>query len=470
MNLVWFRNDLRVRDNPALYQACAAGEGVVAVVAYTPGQWFAHDESPAKMQFWFACLKDLQSELAALNIPLRVIETPDYPALPDKLLALANEVQASRLYLNHEYALNERQRDLAVLNRFRAEGRKVIGFHGDLVIPPGEVLTGQGQPFKVFTPFSRAWRKVCQQQQPAPLALPKKQPLITTVDQPLPEMPVWGITNNTPWNASLWPAGSAAAHAQLQNFVAVHLNEYPVQRDIPFEPGTSQLSPYLAVGALSARQCMAGVASSSDDPDWFNGQWLTELIWREFYRHLLVQFPQMNYLQPFRPEVEQRIRWQNNPQLFDAWSRGETGFPLVDAGMKQLLSTGWMHNRLRMVCASFLTKLLRQDWRLGAQFFMQHLVDGDFASNLGGWQWCASVGADAAPYFRIFNPQRQAERFDPQGAFVAHWLPELRTVQANKRHDPVLAERVGRPAAIIDYRAARQQSLDDYQQSTRVST
>ncbi len=467
MNLVWFRNDLRVRDNPALYQACAAGEGVVAVVTYTPKQWLLHDESPAKMQFWHACLAALKADLHRLNIPLQVIETDAFQAVPETLSALANQVQASRLYLNHEYALNERQRDRAVLNRFRAEGRKVIGFHGDLVISPGEVLTGQGQPFKVFTPFSRVWRKVCQQQHPEPLGMPKTQPLAAMPDAPLPTLPQWGIEHATVWQPAIWPAGSEAAHNRLQDFIAMHLDEYSVQRDIPFEPGTSQLSPYLATGALSVRQCMAGVAAASEDPDWFNGQWLTELIWREFYRHLLVQFPRMNYLKPFRPEVEERIHWQDAPDLFNAWCQGETGFPLVDAGMKQLLATGWMHNRLRMVCASFLTKLLRQDWRQGAQFFMQHLIDGDFASNLGGWQWCASVGADAAPYFRIFNPQRQAERFDPQGAFVTHWLPELRGLPANKRHDPALAQTVGRPAAIIDYTSARQQSLADYQQSAR---
>ncbi|MFW1677171.1 cryptochrome/photolyase family protein [Pontibacter sp. JAM-7] len=465
MNLVWFRNDLRVRDNPALYQACESGRGVVAVCVLTPGQWQAHDDAPAKMQFWYAHLQSLQAELSALNIPLRLLQADDYTAIPELLVNLATELQSDRLYLNHEYAFNERQRDLAVLERLRRTGRKVVGFHADLIIPPGEVLTGQGQPFKVFTPFSRAWRKVCQMQQPQPLGLPRRQPANSLTSTDLAEQLEYGGTLSSRWRQQLWPAGSDVAHERLQAFVDAQLHGYPQQRDIPSLPGTSQLSPYLTVGAISARQCLAGLSAYADDPDWFNSQWLTELIWREFYRHLLVQFPRMNYLHPFRPEVETRISWHHDPGLFDAWCAGETGFPLVDAGMKQLLDTGWMHNRLRMVCASFLTKLLRQDWRKGAQFFMQHLIDGDFASNMGGWQWCASVGADAAPYFRIFNPQRQAERFDPEGRFVSHWLPELQGLPAKKRHDPAAAAEAGRPRPVIDYRAARQQSLDDYQQS-----
>ncbi|MAY43305.1 MAG: hypothetical protein CMI05_13470 [Oceanospirillaceae bacterium] len=185
-------------------------------------------------------------------------------------------------------------------------------------------------------------------------------------------------------------------------------------------------------------------------------------MWREFYRHILVQWPELNRWKPFKPEIEDKLAWQYNAELFQAWCKGETGFAIVDAGMKELLETGFMHNRVRMVCASFLTKLLRQDWRLGAQFFMQHLIDGDFASNLGGWQWSASVGADAAPYFRIFNPLRQAERFDKAGVYCSNWVPELKGLSSLKQHDPMLSIPLGRPEPIIDYAAERKASLALY--------
>jgi deoxyribodipyrimidine photo-lyase len=213
---------------------------------------------------------------------------------------------------------------------------------------------------------------------------------------------------------------------------------------------------------LSARQCLAALKHACADDSWQQSTWLNELVWREFYRHLLVSFPELNTLKPFRPEVEARITWLDNDKAFDAWKAGETGFPIVDAAMKQLLATGWMHNRLRMIVASFLTKLLRVDWRRGEAFFMSRLIDGDFASNLGGWQWSASTGADAAPYFRIFNPQLQSEKFDPNGAFIAEWLPELRHLEPKDRHKPGAGQRYGRPAPIIDYKKARQAALDDY--------
>src|SRR5690606_16637678 len=221
------------------------------------------------------------------------------------------------------------------------------------------------------------------------------------------------------FRADLWPAGGAAARRRLAQFVARDRGDYATRRDFPAADGTSRLSPYLACGALSARQCVAAVAARADTGDWLREPWVNELIWRDFFRHLMVAFPGLSRWEPFRPEVEARIHWSNDEQRWQAWCRGETGFPIVDAGLHELLATGWMHNRVRMIVASFLTKLLNVDWRLGARFFMGQLIDGDFASNLGGWQWCASVGADAAPYFRIFNPILQGQRFDAAGDYVA---------------------------------------------------
>lgn len=471
MKLVWFRNDLRCRDNPALFNACrrADGGGVVAVVTLCTEQWSSHDESTARVEFWLACLRSLQTELAELNIPLRVIDAGSFDHVPEQLCSLARELQCDGLFLNQEYCLNEVIRDKQVVERFHAEGIEVFGFHGDVVFAPGTIMNGQGHPFRVFTPFSKAWRREFASQHPQPLPLPEVQPRMPLqpqrdVDQ-IPNSLGYAV-GNTHWSQELWPSGTEVAHLRLQQFVADKAVDYGGQRDFPAHEGTSSLSPYLSCGVISARQCLAALEAEFALDSWLDNQWVTEIIWREFYRHLMVHFPEMNRWQPFKPDVESRIHWLQDESLFDAWSRGETGYPIVDAGMKQLLATGWMHNRVRMIVASFLTKLLRQDWRHGARFFMQNLVDGDFASNLGGWQWSASVGADAAPYFRIFSPMRQAERFDPQGEYVAQWLPELRVLNGLQRHDPERAASLGRPLPIIDYSRARAESLASYQRAT----
>ncbi|GGO79734.1 deoxyribodipyrimidine photo-lyase [Marinobacterium nitratireducens] len=455
MNLVWFRNDLRLSDNPALHQACAAGGPVLAVAVLTPQQWQAHSEAPRKLAFWRDALLSLGEDLESLGIPLRVLELATFDDCPDALLDLCRSLGARRVFFNFEYPLNERRRDIGVKQRLRAEGIVVEGFHGDLILPPGSVLSGKGEPFRVFTPFSRAWRRELLRTDFSCLPAPGRQARCELRRDSVPAL-------GEGYDAALWPAGEQAAAARLQRFVGAGLESYGNDRDYPAIDGTSGLSPYLATGQLSARQCLSA-ARLGLGADWLESVWVTELIWREFYRHLLVAFPGQCRYQPFRPEVEAKIRWHHRPELFDAWCRGETGFAIVDAAMHQLLKTGWMHNRLRMLTASFLTKLLGVDWRLGCDFFMSRLIDGDFASNLGGWQWSASVGADAAPYFRIFNPARQAERFDPNDDFVCHWLPELASLSARERRDPERAAAARGLKPVIDYARARREALEAYQ-------
>ncbi len=471
MKLVWFRNDLRVADNPALFQACEDAvhsphsSGVLAVVVLTPEQWCSHDDSPSKVAFWLANLTALRVKLERLNIPLKVIHGDVFDNTPVALLHLAHEYNCDALYFNHEYALNEQRRDTSVTNLCTANGIKTISFHGDVVAQPGEILNQKGLPYRVFTPFSKSWRHLYLSANPQPLPAPNVQVLTNISSDQIPRSIELPNIEKTSWREDLWPAGEHIAHEKLQCFMADRVAEYGRNRDYPALEGTSSLSPYLATGVLSARQCIAGLRANDVSHDWLESQWMSEIIWREFYRHLIVHFPELNKWGAFRPEVENRIVWSDDPELFSAWCHGETGFSIVDAGMKQLRETGWMHNRVRMICASFLTKLLRQDWRRGAQFFMQHLIDGDFASNLGGWQWCASVGADAAPYFRIFNPLRQAERFDPAGDYVARWLPELTSLPGHQRHNAQIAMSVGRPMPVIDYAKARSASLSSYQNS-----
>ncbi len=490
MQLIWFRNDLRLVDNPALSAACASGESVKALVCLTPGQWAEHNESAARIDYWQARLQWLERALAAAGIELIRLPLQDFADCPDAIRSLAQGQGATGLHFNYEYPLNERNRDRAVCQALEAEGIGARGYHGDLIIPPGQVVTGQGTPFKVFTPFSKAWMRRLLQVEHAPLPAPIKVGKASALVGALSERDdsVHGVgacksdqeniackagSYNAREDSSIsgrsLPAGDPChavddenLHAHLQRFIHEREPDYQRLRDFPARNATSGLSAALTIGALSARQCLAALKQAHEDDSWQQSTWLNELIWREFYRHLLVSFPELSRLAPFRPEVESRITWLANDKAFEALKAGETGFPIVDAAMKQLLATGWMHNRLRMIVASFLTKLLRVDWRRGEAFFMSQLIDGDFASNLGGWQWSASVGADAAPYFRIFNPQLQSEKFDPNGEFIAEWLPELRHLEPKARHKPGAGQQYGRPAPVIDYKQARQAALDDY--------
>ncbi|GAA0692901.1 deoxyribodipyrimidine photo-lyase [Marinobacterium maritimum] len=474
MQLVWFRNDLRLVDNPALSAACAAGEPVKALVCLTPVQWAEHNESDARIGYWQARLQWLEKALAEGGIELIRLPLQRFSDCPEAILDLARKQGTTALHFNYEYPLNECNRDRAVCELLEAAGVKARGYHGDLIIPPGQVVTGQGTPFKVFTPFSKAWMRHLLQIAHEPLPSPLAARAHAGLDEACVEsVACKAASGNASEESSIHgrslPAGDPChavddenLHAHLQRFIHEQEPDYQRLRDFPSRNATSGLSAALTIGALSARQCLAALKQAHEDESWQQSTWLNELIWREFYRHLLVSFPELNRMKPFRPEVEARITWLDNDQAFEAWKAGETGFPIVDAAMKQLLATGWMHNRLRMIVASFLTKLLRVDWRRGEAFFMSQLIDGDFASNLGGWQWSASVGADAAPYFRIFNPQLQSEKFDPNGAFIAEWLPELRHLEPKARHKPGAGQQYGRPAPIIDYKKARQAALDDY--------
>jgi deoxyribodipyrimidine photo-lyase len=469
VKLVWFRNDLRVVDNHALFNACekanacakAEASGVMAVAVITPQQWMLQDESKARVQFWLANLHSLKEELSSLNIPLKVIYTDTNEHISHELLALAEQYAITDLYFNREYPEYEMIRDKQVESALLTKGINCHSFDSDTVLPPGSVLSLKGEPYRVFTPFSRAWRKRYLMLMPELLRAPNKQVELSIVSDSIPTK-VASHQVGADWKMHLWPAGTDQAHKRLKQFVTEKHDSYLQQRDFPQLQANSGLSPYLNTGVLSVRQCLAALQSYSDDPEWFQQQWVTELIWREFYRHILVQWPELNRWEPFKPEIEDKLAWPYNEELFQAWFKGETGFAIIDAGMKELLETGFMHNRVRMVCASFLTKLLRQDWRLGARFFMQHLVDGDFASNLGGWQWSASVGADAAPYFRIFNPLRQAERFDKAGVYCSTWIPELKGLNSLKQHDPMYSVPLGLPSPIIDYANERKVSLALY--------
>ncbi|MCT8470062.1 deoxyribodipyrimidine photo-lyase [Chromohalobacter canadensis] len=469
VQLMWFRSDLRTLDNRALHAAAERGP-VIAVFLTSLPQWQRHDHGANKVDFWLRGVAALREHLAGLNIPLlqRCIAT--YDEAPAALLELARAHGASALHFNREYPLNERRRDAAVESAFQATGLAVRGHTDAVAYAPGELLTGKGEPYSVFTPFAKAWHRQLASRRIALVEEPEPQaPLAIDADAP-PSGDLETMAD-APLDPSLWPAGQDEAGNRLERFLRFRGHHYKRQRDFPALPGTSELSPYLALGMISHRQCLHAVMGNNEghlaDGDAGLTAWANELIWREFYLHIAASFPDINRHYPFQPHTK-ALAWRDDDAGFQAWCEGRTGYPLVDAAMRQLVHCGWMHNRLRMVVAMFLSKHLLIDWRRGEAFFMRHLVDGDFASNNGGWQWAASTGTDAAPYFRIFNPTTQAERFDPEGRFIAQWLPELAELPVKSRFFPSESQRrqTGYATPIVDHKAARQRALDAFKSLT----
>ncbi|WP_348685031.1 deoxyribodipyrimidine photo-lyase [Aeromonas bestiarum] len=466
MKLVWFRNDLRLADNPALRHACAETGEVAALFAISPTQWRQHKMAPIRQRFMLAQVDVLGRELASLGIQLHLLRVETFAELPAALATLSRQLGVTHLYANQAIELDEQRRDRAVSAALAEQETSCHWFNGCCVLPPGRVLTGSGEMFKVFTPFSRAWLKALEEdgfvihRAPAPRGEPLPwQPL---ADRALVDADLGEVTPDP-----RWPVGEAEALRRLHAFLEQAVLDYGETRDFPAHAGTSILSPYLAAGIISPRQCVGALQQrlgyrpqSKAQPGFV---WLNELVWRDFYRHLLVLVPTLSMNLPFKPETA-ALPWGWDPEALAAWCEGRTGYPIVDAAMRCLNATGWMHNRLRMIVASFLTKDLHIHWRLGEDYFMSQLIDGDLAANNGGWQWAAGTGADAVPYFRVFNPTTQGQRFDPQGDFIRTWVTELADVPAAYVHQPHDWLRLkggrGYPAPMVDHAVARVRAIE----------
>ena len=464
--LVWLRRDLRSRDNKALYYASLQGP-VVCVWLSFEQQWQEHHDSPNKLWFWLQNLAPLKKNLQAFHIPLVTRSLQRFDQAPQLLCHLAQDMHCEALWFNNEYEINENNRDNAVENACAQAGIACHRFHDDVLRPPGSLRNKQDAPYKVFTPFRKAVYHQLTTDQWQPLPAPEQQQPLTSLppSDPLPEI------RPSARNIEVqWPAGEKQAHKALKDFIQNKAQDYKTLRDFPAVAGTSTVSPWLAAGVLSIRQCFSmALAANNGELDTGNEGlqcWLSELVWREFYRHILVQFPRVCRNKAFRPETD-KLDWKKDEGLLERWKTGKTGVPIVDAAMRQLTTTGWMHNRLRMIVAMYLSKHLQLDWRLGERFFMEHLIDGDLASNNGGWQWASSTGTDAAPWFRIFNPVTQSRRFDPDGAFLRQWLPELAGLDNKTIHDPsegaagnpLFHKDNGYPAPIVDLKLARDATL-----------
>ncbi|WP_395090709.1 cryptochrome/photolyase family protein [Armatimonas sp.] len=409
--LVWFRRTLRLDDNEALCTALEENERIVPVFVLDPVILSRPDTGARRVAFLYDGLHALDAALRERGSYL-VLQHGD-PA--EELGRLARETGATALYYSQEYEPAGRARDVRVTAALGLESHACLDH---LLSEPGSVKTKTGTPYTVFTPYFRAWQEQA-------FAVPRSAP--ERIATPL------GIaTDPLPTGSAALPAGETAARAQLTAFRHTALSHYDTGREFPAEPGTSQLSAYLKFGMLSPRRALEATRQQPKSAG--RDAWIRQLAWRDFYYQILWHFPHVA-TGCFKPQFD-ALAWHNDEAFFAAWQRGETGYPFIDAALRQLAQTGTMHNRARMAVASFLTKDLLCDWRLGENYFMQQLLDGDQAANNGGWQWAAGTGTDAQPYFRIFNPVSQGEKFDPEGDYVKRWCPELKPIPSKWVHKP----------------------------------
>lgn len=442
-SLMWFRRDLRTRDNPALLAALDDGPTlplfVLDPVLWTPA-------GPSRRSYLRASLASLSRDL-----PLVVVEGDPV----ERVVEAARAIDAGVVHLAADYGPYGARRDAAVEEALAAEGIDVVRTGSPYAVAPGRVLTGQGGPYQVFTPFSKAWVDHGWRA-PAP-GLPKDA---EWVDAPKLEGRIEQIPETSlPDGLELPEAGEDQARKDWSRFLEDAVADYDEDRDRPDLEGTSRMSHHLKWGEIHPRTMLADLSRAKGPLTYRK-----ELAWREFYADVLFQRPDSarDYLKPQLAGMD----YDAPGSAFEAWREGRTGFPIVDAGLRQLRGSGWMHNRVRMIVASFLVKDLHVEWQYGARHFMHWLVDGDLASNSHGWQWTAGSGTDASPFFRVFNPTSQGRRFDPDGAYVRAWVPELADLDAGEDpHDPSPEARskVDYPDPIVDHQAERREALDRYE-------
>lgn len=458
----WIRRDLRLHDNQALAAALAHGGPILPVFIVDPRLAEAPDASPKRLVFLWGGLAALAADLERCGSRLHVRRGDPLAVLQ----ALVTTTGATAIFAEADYSPYARRRDEAI-----ARVLPLRLCDGLTVHPPAAIVRPDGRPYVVYTPFNRAWK--ARPLPAAPLPAPVRIPTVSLDGgEPLPTVAF----------ATPFPPGEAEARRRLAAFVGGNspaIYRYAGDRNRLDRPGTSQLSPYFRFGMLSARTAVHAAyeaMAAAPDAEARKGAetWLNELIWREFYIAILYHHPFV-LRRAFRADL-QAIPWANDEAAFRAWCEGRTGYPIVDAAMRELAATGWMHNRARMIVASFLVKDLLIDWRWGERWFMRHLVDGDPAANNGGWQWTAGTGTDAAPYFRVFNPVLQGAKFDPEGAYIRRWVPELARVPAAFIHAPwqmspdeqrrsgcVIGQDY--PTPLVDHEWARERALLAYAQA-----
>jgi deoxyribodipyrimidine photo-lyase len=455
---------------------------LIAVFIVSPEDYRAHLTSAVRVDFELRTLGFLRGELGERDIPLVVESVEKRGDVGAVLLGLCREWGAKHLFCNLEYEVDELRRETRIVRKGVEEGVAVEVLHDDVVVPPGECKSGAGKQYSVYSPWYRNWVKYLHdhphllKDSPPPEPNP---PIARTTFASLFHTPIPSAPPNKSLTeeereryAHLWPAGEHAAHQRLSLFLSEKIQSYKSTRNFPAQNSTSLLSVHFSTGTLAARTAIRSARDYNTSNSLDKGNegittWISELAWRDFYKHVLCHWPYVCMSKPFKYEYSD-IEWEYNEEQFEAWKEGRTGFPIVDAAMRQMRYMGWMHNRCRMIVGCFLAKDLLLDWRMGERYFMECLIDGDFGSNNGGWGFCASTGVDPQPYFRIFNPLLQSEKFDEGGEFIRKWVPELRDVEGKAVHDPYgrkaggIAERNGYPRPIVDHRLARERALERY--------
>lgn len=425
VNIFWFRRDLRLFDNAGLYHALRSGRPVVPIFIFDKNILdLLPDKKDRRVSFIHKALTNMQKELVGLGSSLEVF----YGTPGEAFQQLAGKYAIGTVFTNHDYEPYARERDAAVAEWLASEKIMFRSYKDQVLLEKDEVLKDDGKPYTVFTPYSRKWKSVLTDFHLRPY--PNKKYIdafFKQAEQQLPSLRSMGFDETV----------NDFPPPETEDGL---LKQYGDHRDYPAEEGTSRLGVHLRFGTISIRQLAKHAQPLS-------AVYLNELIWREFYQMILWHFPQVGQGKAFKPEYD-RIEWRRDNGEFERWCQGQTGYPIVDAGMRELNATGYMHNRVRMIVASFLAKHLLLDWRLGEAYFAEKLLDFDLAANNGGWQWAAGSGCDAAPYFRIFNPYLQTKKFDPELKYIKKWVPEL--------------DEFGYPSPVVEHEMARRRCLEVY--------
>ncbi|KAJ1308941.1 hypothetical protein OPQ81_004624 [Rhizoctonia solani] len=510
--IYWMRmEDMRIRDNRAFSAASNVAQdlGVPLVVLFmlSPEDYVSHDRSPRRIDFCLRNLAVLKEKLSEMHIPLFVTSHKPRKTLPDEVIKLARKWNARQIYANIEYQVDELRRDARLVHLATMASIRAEYFSDRCVVEPGALATKEGKQYAVYSPWFRNWVATLNsdpsrlEESPFPKANDEKTRNHLKVgdlfDCEIPES-VEGFECHDRENmVKLYPAGEDAAHEVLERFLYTksrtcqladasplasgaetssdhtRIKDYMNSRNHADTDTTSRISPYLASGVISARECvraaMKVLGVKQVDGGKTNGPsvWVSEIAWRDFYTHVMAAFPRVSMGRPFQERYAD-VKWETNAAHLKAWKEGKTGVPIVDAAMRQANTQGWMHNRARMITAMYLTKDLMLDWRLGEKHFMEQFIDGDLASNNGGWQWSASTGTDPQPYFRIFNPYSQSEKADPSGNYIKYFVPELKGLSGKALHDPYghlspsEFKKLGYPKPLVDHKEARERALRRY--------
>ena len=482
----WFKRDLRTHDNVALSMASKkakeAGIPLICVFLVSPQDYQAHCTSAARVAFELRTLEVIKADLGDVGIPLYVATIEKREDVPSHLMEKCESWGAKHLFCNIEYEVDELRRETKLIEKCLEKGIDFTPVHDDVIVRPAVLFSGNGKTYSVYSPWYRAWVRYIHEH---PHLLNESDPISSNpantrdkfkdlFDHSIPSAPENKALSDDDRKhlASFWPAGEHEARDRLQRFLKEKVSKYKDTRNLPAANSTSLLSAHFSAGTLSARTAVREAQKANSTKKLDGGSagisgWISEIAWRDFYKHVLCYWPYVCMSKAFKYEYND-IEWEYDDEAFTKWCEGRTGFPIVDAAMRQLKGMGYMHNRCRMIVGSFLAKDLLIDWRMGEKFFMENLIDGDFASNNGGWGFSASTGVDPQPYFRIFNPFLQSEKFDEQGEYIRKWVPELAGIQGKAIHDPYgrgavkEAEKAGYPRPMVDHKKCRDRALERY--------